>query len=112
MNRFSYSIIPVGFRAILISFLNFWSQKRYPGDFLRPEVILSRSHLRNCCIWWSSLTHISLPIGTNGKPLAAIAEFSSDIGKLMIDKTLATNGEEITNVMIGKLLVIIGKLVM
>ena len=39
-------------------------------------------------------TRISLPIGTNGKPLAAI-------GKFVIGKTLATNGEEITNAMIG-----------
>ena len=36
-----------------MSFLSFLSQKRYPGDFLRPEVILSRGYLRNCCIWWS-----------------------------------------------------------
>ena len=44
---------------------------------------------------------ISLPIGTNGKPLAAIGKFPNAIGKLMIGKTLATNGEEITNAMIG-----------
>ena len=85
----------------MISFLNFLSQKRYPGEFLRPEVILSRSYLRNCCIWWYPLIRISLPIETNGRPLAAIGKFSSAIGKLMIGKTLATNGEEITNVMIG-----------
>ena len=42
-----------------------------------------------------------MPIGTNGKPLAAIDKFSSAIGKLTIGKTLATNGEEITNAMIG-----------
>ena len=42
-----------------------------------------------------------MPIETNGKPLAAIGKFSSATGKLMIGKTLATNGEEITNVMIG-----------
>ena len=36
------------------------------------------------------LTHISLPIGTNGKPLAAIRKFSSAIGRLVIGKTLAT----------------------
>ena len=46
-------------------------------------------------------TCISLPVGTNGKPLAAIGKFSTAIGKLMISKTLATNGEEITNAMIG-----------
>ena len=44
--------------------------------------------------------YISLPIGTNGKPLAAIGKFPSVIGKLMIGKTLATNGEEFINVMI------------
>ena len=44
---------------------------------------------------------ISLPIGTNGKPLAAIDKFPSAIGKLTIGKTLATNAEEITNAMIG-----------
>ena len=49
--KFSYSLIPVGFRAILMSFLSFLSQKTYPKEFLRPEVILSRSYLRNCCIW-------------------------------------------------------------
>ena len=42
-----------------------------------------------------------MPIGTNGKPLAAIGKFSNAIGKLIIGKTLATNGEEITNAMIG-----------
>ena len=44
---------------------------------------------------------ISLLIGTNGKPLVAIVKFPSALGKLMIGKTLATNGEEITNAMIG-----------
>ena len=46
-------------------------------------------------------TYISLPIGTNDKPLAAIGKFASAIGKLMMGKTLATNREEITNAMIG-----------
>ena len=45
--------------------------------------------------------HISLPKGTNGKPLAAIGKFPNAVGKLMIGKTLAANGEEITNAMIG-----------
>ena len=48
---FSHSLILVGFRATLMSFLSFLSHKPYPGEFLRPEVILSRSYLRNCCIW-------------------------------------------------------------
>ena len=46
------------------------------------------------------IAHISLPIGTNGTPLAATGKFPSAIGKLMIGKTLATNGEEITNAII------------
>ena len=33
--------------------------------------------------------------------MAAIGKFSSTIGKLMTGKTLATNGEEIANAMIG-----------
>ena len=33
--------------------------------------------------------------------MAAIGKFPNAIGKLMIGKTLATNGEEITNAMIG-----------
>ena len=40
------------------------------------------------------------PIGTNGKPLAAIDKFPSVIGKLMIGKTLASSEEEFTNAMI------------
>ena len=48
-----------------------------------------------------TFSRVSLPIGTNGKPLAAIGKFSSAIGKLRIGKTLATNGEENTNAMIG-----------
>ena len=46
-------------------------------------------------------TRISLPIGTNGKPLVAIGKFPSVIGKLMIGKILATNVEEFTNAMVG-----------
>ena len=42
-----------------------------------------------------------MPIETNGKPLAAIGKFLNAIGKLMIGKKLAINGEEITNAMIG-----------
>ena len=50
---------------------------------------------------WGVSSCISLPIGTNGKPLAAIGKFFSAIGKLMIGKTLATNVKEITNAVIG-----------
>ena len=42
-----------------------------------------------------------MPIGINGKPLPAIGKFLKVIAKLMIGKTLATKGEEITNAMIG-----------
>ena len=48
------------------------------------------------------LTCISLPIGTNGKLLAAIGKFPNAIGELMIGKTLPiTNCELDTNVVIG-----------
>ena len=40
-------------------------------------------------------THISLSLGTNGKPLTAIDKFPKAIGKLL------RNGVEITNTMIG-----------
>ena len=42
-----------------------------------------------------------MPIGTNRKLLAAIGKFLSATGKLMIGKTLATSGEEITDAMVG-----------
>ena len=42
-----------------------------------------------------------MQIGTNGKPLAAIGKSPIAIGKLMVSKLMATNGEEITNAMIG-----------
>ena len=42
-----------------------------------------------------------MPTGANGKPLAATGKFATVVGKLMICKTLATNGEDITNAMIG-----------
>ena len=51
MIGFAYSLIPVGFRVILMLFLSFVSQKTYPREFLRPEVILSRSYLRKYGIW-------------------------------------------------------------
>ena len=47
------------------------------------------------------LISISSPIGTDGKPLAAIGKFPSAICKLIFDKTLANNGEEINNALIG-----------
>ena len=50
---------------------------------------------------FSITTCISLPIGTNVKPLATIGKFPNAIDKLMIVKTLTTNLEEITSTMIG-----------
>lgn len=37
----------------------------------------------------------------NGKTLAAVVKFSKAIGKFMIGKFLATNGEKLTNPVIG-----------
>ena len=34
-----------------MSVLSFLSQKTHPGEYLRAEVILSRSYLRKCCIY-------------------------------------------------------------
>ena len=34
-----------------MSFMNFLSQKTYLGEFLRQEVILSKSYLRKCSNW-------------------------------------------------------------
>ena len=47
----AYSLIQVGFSEILMSFLGLVSHKIYAGEFLRPEIILSRSYLRKCSIW-------------------------------------------------------------
>ena len=48
---FAYSLIAVGFGAILMLFFGFVSQKSYPERILRPEVMLSRSYLTKCSIW-------------------------------------------------------------
>ena len=48
---FAYSFKQVGLRANLMSCFSFLSQKTYPGEFVRPEVVLSRSYLRKCSIW-------------------------------------------------------------
>ena len=47
------------------------------------------------------LLYIIANIETNGKSMAAIGKFLSAICKLMICRTLATNGEEITNAVFG-----------
>ena len=64
--------------------------------FMHIKLVL---HMLSSCI--------SLPVGTKGKPLAPIGKFPNAIGKLMIGKTLVTNGEEITNAMIGNAVVAI-----
>ena len=53
----------------------------------------------SCFLWLSH--YKNLLIGTNGKPFGAVCKFPNAIVQLMIGKTLATNGEEITNAMIG-----------
>ena len=53
---FAYSLTAAGFRAILMSFFSFVSQKIYTGKSLRPEVTLSRSYLTECSIWLPSLS--------------------------------------------------------
>ena len=45
LRGFAYSSIPVNFRAVSMTFLSFLSQQTDPGEFLRPEAILSRSYL-------------------------------------------------------------------
>ena len=59
---FPYSSIPVGFKAIIgfKAFLSFLSQKTYPGEFLRPEFISSRSYLRKSSNWLGLLPIINL----------------------------------------------------
>ena len=55
-------------------------------------------YFKQCWLCWLFETVLICKVTKilNGKPLAAI-------GKLMICKTLATNGEEITNGMIGNM---------
>ena len=42
-----------------MSFLNFLSQKTYPDEFLRSEVILNRCYLRKCSIWPPPVINLS-----------------------------------------------------
>ena len=65
---FAYSSILLGFRAILMLFLKILSQKIYPDENLRSEVILSRSYLRKCSIWL-------------GLPLSSICHFFKNVIK-------------------------------
>ena len=64
---FANSLIPVDFREILVSFLSFLSQKTYSGESLRPEVILSRTYLRECSIRLGPHCIINLPFFKNPK---------------------------------------------
>ena len=80
----------------------FWEDFKNDGVYLiipRECWQITFVKLNGFCLL-SKPTHISLPIGTNGKTLAAIGKFLSAIGKLMTGKTLASNGEEFTNAMI------------
>ena len=53
------------FRVTLMSFLSFLSQKTFPGEFLRPEVIFGRSHLRRRIIWPGLCPSINLSFFKN-----------------------------------------------
>ena len=64
-DKFAYSFIPVIFTAIWMSFLSFLSQKTYPGEFLRPKVILSRSYLRKFSVWRCAPSIINLSFFKN-----------------------------------------------
>ena len=72
-------------------------------SFLKNKILnlCFRCHILRSYHFVEEVTCISLPIITNGKPLAVIGEFASATGKLMVGKTLDTNGEEITNALIG-----------
>ena len=50
---------------------------------------------------WYLPACISLPKGTNCRPLVAVGKFPIVTAKLMIGKTLATNGVQITNAATG-----------
>ena len=71
MIEFAYSLISVGFRAILMQYLSFLSQKTYPGEFLKPEIILSRNYLRKCSIWPTPLSSSICQNPINSEPLEA-----------------------------------------
>ena len=90
---------------------NFWNHNPLDQNFVRISKIVVSVYakgVRDCrqitfimlnrfCLLSHpppSLTHISLLIGTSGKPLAAIGKFTSIIGKLMIGKALATKWGE------------------
>ena len=62
---FAYTSISVCFKAILMSYLSFLSQKIYPDDFLRAEFILGRKFLQRCSIWLGPSPIIIFPLFRN-----------------------------------------------
>ena len=68
---------------------------------LKCNILVHHVRVNVQLIFQRAQTRISLPIGTSGKLLAAIGKIPNVTGKLMIGKTLAANGEEISNAMIG-----------
>ena len=64
-DRNCYSLIPLGFSAIMMPFLIFVTQKQYPEEFLRPKTTLSRNCLRKCIIWPLPSIIINLPLVKN-----------------------------------------------
>ena len=62
---FSYSSASVVYRSISMLFLSFLSQNTYPEEFLRPEVILSRSYSNKCSISLGLPPIIKLPFYKN-----------------------------------------------
>ena len=100
MIKFFYSLIPVGFRAISMSFLSFLSQKTYPGEFLKPEVILSRSYLRKCKIWPGPPSIINLSFFKNAiksEPLGVRDWYFQDFHISMVSTTGKNFKKELPN---------------
>ena len=80
----------VGFRVISMSFLSFLSQKTYPGEFLRPKVILSRSYLRKFSVWRCAPSIINLSFFKNAiksEPLGVRDQHLQDFHISMIPTT-------------------------
>ena len=72
-----------------MSFLGFVIQKTYPGEFLRPEVILSRSYLKNI-VFASPSVIINLSFFKNAKksePLGVRDLYFQDFHISMIPTT-------------------------
>ena len=90
MIGFAYSLIAVGFRAILMSFFSFVNQKTYSGNFLRPEVILSRNYPTKCSIWPTPLSSSILSFfknAINSEPLGVRSYYFQDFHNSVIPTT-------------------------